>query len=295
MDMFSLSMGSVKSGIDYLDSQGLIEKSHGRGIYIKRKPAAVRKSGAVRLAVFIPPRPELSFAISPTVYMGIQRCVEENNYSLLLNYVGLKEINKDNIHKILGDSQGAIFIGTYDKLLSNISFHIPVVGVCVHESMNGCISTIDIDPFLSAKQAVEYFKRKKCGKVVNVTNYDPAYINRSRVFSALWSEQGGECETVRVPGEIKFDKQVGYLFATCSMLQDYSLKNLEKTGKILSETNIVLGIDGKNRLDPSFHKAASIATDWQNIGRCAFKECMDRINNPGTIPRRLYLPGELYE
>lgn len=294
MGQFSLSMGSVKNGIDYLASMGLVERAHGRGVYVKEKSSVNRKNGALRISVLLP-RSETIPGISPTVFMGIQECAEKADCSLLVNYLAVKVISENKIMEISEDSQGIILVGTYDNLLKKISLRIPAVGICMHEPENACVSIVDIDPFLSAKQASEYFKKKKCAEVIAVTDDSPAYINRVEIFSSHWRKNGGECETVYAPNEVEFHDGAGYLFATGSLLQDYSLKYFNRTGKILSEKNTVLGIDGKNRIDPTFHKAPTIMTDWRNIGKCAFKECIDRINAPGTMPKRMYLPGRLCE
>jgi DNA-binding LacI/PurR family transcriptional regulator len=109
----------------------------------------------------------------------------------------------------------------------------------------------------------------------------------------LWESLGLTVEQMSASTPIEFQKELGYLFTTGSVLQAYSQTYLSESGKSLAEDMTVLGIDGKNLVDLSFHKAPSIALDWQQVGRCAFEECLRRIRQPGSVPRRLYVPGQL--
>jgi hypothetical protein len=61
----------------------------------------------------------------------------------------------------------------------------------------------------------------------------------------------------------------------------------------LAHQHTVLGIDGKNLIDPDFHKFPSISIDWKIAGRYALEECIYRLNNPGSLARRIYLSCSL--
>jgi len=142
--------------------------------------------------------------------------------------------------------------------------------------------------------AVAYFKSKNIKTVVVVSSPGPAYLNRGNVFATSWRGAGGLVENLPHGSPLSFKKNKGYLFTTHSILQHYSEIMRQKTGNILADAAAVLGIDGKNRIDPAYHKAPTIAIDWQVAGRYALEEVLYRMHNPGSAPKRIYLPGEFY-
>jgi DNA-binding LacI/PurR family transcriptional regulator len=296
MSQFDLSYGSVKRGIDLLCEMGLVEKRAGSGTFVKRvSSAAPCAAGAPRLAVFMTDEKWGRMpGIFPTVFLGIQKAAQEAGVSLLVNYVRRRETTAERIVNLTREVDGVLLLGEYDATLPALGLNIPAVGVCMHETFATPISIVDIDPFLTAEQAVAYFRQNGKDKVAVVSSKIPAYRNRGRQFAMLWESLGLAVERVDARKHILFQPERGYLFTTGSVLQAYSQTYLSESGKPLAEDMTVLGIDGKTLVDPSFHKAPSIALDWQQVGRCAFDECLRRIRQPGSLPRRLYLPGQLH-
>jgi hypothetical protein len=54
-------------------------------------------------------------------------------------------------------------------------------------------------------------------------------------------------------------------------------------------------MDGKQLIDPDFHRFPSIVIDWKKIGEIAFKECVTRIDDVSSIPKNIMISGELQE
>jgi DNA-binding LacI/PurR family transcriptional regulator len=156
------------------------------------------------------------------------------------------------------------------------------------------MSIVDIDPFCSAELAVDYFKSKKLKKVNIFTDPRLAYYNRGTIFAQYWKNAGGECELfVGRDVEVEFNNKEGYFFTSDNLLYDYSCRYEKEHGVQLAKKFIVLGVDGKNLIFPNFHKFPTIATDWRVIGKYAIEECMYRIKELGSRPKRIYVPGDL--
>jgi DNA-binding transcriptional regulator YhcF (GntR family) len=297
MDEFNLSYGSAKRGIDYLCSRGILEKRAKSGIYVRKRNAPAEKS-TPRLAIFLNTNISTSRpGVYPTVFLGIQKVAEENATSLLVNYVPVNDDAPERVSELSEGSAGVILLGEYDSAASAMKLRGPTVGVCMHNSSGGILSIIDIDPFHSAELALSFFRRKKVKKVCVVydSRMSPAYTARGFEFSSLWHKHGGKSENASIKEIGVPEKDTGYFYTTNSLLQWHSLRLLEKTGKTLSEQAPALGIDGKNLIEPSYHKAPAIALDWQAVGLVAYEECLSRIKYPGSIPKRIYLPGKLVE
>jgi len=289
-DNFNISSGSARKAIDTLHNNGLVEKRHGSGVYVKRK--AIRKKKSKTKIAVLTDFGWLS-AIYSTVFLGIQKAASSKEINLLLNF-NSKKSSLEQLNQTINESDGTILLGADDGSEAHKSFSLknPIAAVCNHNSNSGKISIIDIDPFLAAEHAVRYFKEKKIKTVIVVSSQ--GYLNRGKIFSLYWQDSGGNIEHIKYDNKISFKQSNGYFFTTGTILQYYSELFLAETGKILSDSNVILGIDGKNRLDPAFHKTSSIAIEWQLAGEHALNEVLFRINNPGSLPKRIYLPGELY-
>ncbi len=293
---FSISYTSAIRGIDYLCSLDLAKKHPRSGVYVKNPRLKANDENNYKIALFVSEGKLLkTHNIYSTVFWGIQTFAEENKCSLLLNYMSIPEAKEDKIIEMSHGADALIFITEYDENLKNLSVAVPAVGVCMHSSLSGKISIVDIDPYQVAELAVEYYKSRKLTNIVIVSrdNISPSYRNREKVFSDMWLECGGKIIHATLSDELKATKDTGYFFSTSSLLQVYSQMILENTGKILADQTVVLGVDGKNLIDPGFHWAPSIALDWQTVGRVAMEECIHRIKNTGSLPKKIYLPGRL--
>ncbi len=291
---FAASFATVRSAVSLLCEEGLVEKRHGSGVYVKRTNAV---GGRLSRRVAVMQKGDSFWVgIYSTAFLGIQKAAEAKGVSLQLDF-SPKDAKGERSNEVLSRVDGAILLGAdeYGDSYKTYHLHNPIVALCSHDSNGGRISVVDIDPFLAAEQAAAYFTSRRVKTVGVVSAAGPAFVNRGKVFESLWRGQGGSVEFHQHGSAVNFERRKGYLFTTHSILQVYSEKHLEKTGKPLSETVPVLGIDGKNRIDPSFHPAPTIALDWKVAGECAFDELLFRIEHPGSVPKRIYLPGELHE
>jgi DNA-binding LacI/PurR family transcriptional regulator len=293
---FDLSYTSAKRGIDYLCKIGLVESRPRSGVYVLERPMQKSNSSNIRIALFTTGG-ELRRVngIYSSVFVGIQRFAEQHEYSLSVHYLPSEEVNSKRIIELSAGANGVIFLGEYDSYLNSLSIPVPCVGVCMHDSFNGTLSIVDLDPFHCATASVNYFQSKEIKEVIITTDklFSDSYKNREQIFAQLWEKNGGNISYEYLSDKQPVKPNEAYFFATTSLFQKYSSYVLSQTGKQLFELAEVLSVDGKNLINPDFHNTSVIALDWSLVGIAAMEECLRRVNNPGSIPHRIYLRGHL--
>ena len=295
MAEFSISNGSVKKGIDYLAEQGLLETIHGSGTFVRHSsPGNNRLEKGKSIAVFGAVNPTGSdIGIYDSVLVGMMRSAERIGCQLQLNYLPPNGLTADYIIDRSSGTDGVVFLHEIDACLEQVLLNIPAVGVCVNLPVVNSMSLVDLDPYNSALQCVEYFKQHSIDKVKIISPQQPAYRHRSVVFSAAWQAVDGSIDEcwLSKSDTVEFLPDYGYLFTTCSAMQHCLSSFNQQHGKL--PDNVMIGLDGKNFMEPSFYSIPAIMLDWEQAGEIAFNECMHRIDSPGRSPQRIYLSGYL--
>ena len=293
-DKFEVSYGTALRGIDYLCEQGIFEKIPHRGVFVCERQVARSNNKVKRIAVFMEPYvTEVHCGMCYTAFLGMQELALKSGYTFMVNPLMIENATTENIKEMSKGAEGVILLNEYDLHLKNLKLNIPVVGVLVDNSFNGTISTVNLDPWSAAKMAVEFFEEQGFKKVSIISSIKPVFVTRGRCFATIWREKGYECKLLVADYKeaIEFDGEHGYLFTSDQFAHSYSEDYLQKTGHLLTDKYVILGMDGKQLIDPHFHRFPSIAINWKNIGKIAFNECLSRINNPTLLPKNITLTG----
>jgi DNA-binding transcriptional regulator YhcF (GntR family) len=299
-EQFGISLGTAKRGIDYLCQKGLLESNRGSGTFVASTPLTSTKNAAQRIIVLIPWTDSQS-GILHTLYSGI---LEENTgdqTQLMLSHVAINDLKKSAIKTITHGCSGLIMLGEYDLILqNNLNIKMPVVGCVIHSNLDGTASLFEMDPYQSADIAVEYFKRKNISHVKCYTSISPVFSARSEQFKSHWIKSGGTIEYNEITsntaaGECKFEPNGAFLFSSGWLMNMFCKRSEVEFGVQLTKSAAILGLDGRSCVDPHFYQAPTIYTDWKQMGRDIYIECMRRVKEPGVTPRRYYYPVELIE
>ena len=293
-DKFEVSYGTALRGIDYLCEQGIFEKIPHRGVFVCERQVARSNNKVKRIAVFMEPYvTEVHCGMCYTAFLGMQELALKSGYTFMVNPLMTENATTDAIKEMSKGAEGVILLNEYDLRLKDLKLNIPVVGVLVDNSFNGTISTVNLDPWSAAKMAADFFESQGMEKVKIISSYKPVFVTRGQAFATIWREKGFRYDLLTTPKyeKIDFDKKCGYLFTSDQYAQNYSEEFMEKTGYTLAEKHVILGMDGKQLIDPHFHRFPSIAINWKNIGEIAFNECLNRINNPTLPPKNITLTG----
>ena len=297
MGQFNLTYGTAKRGVDQLCNAGLIEKRPGSGTFVKTQTRAQNSAKQkYRLSVFVTGVERWEHpGIYQTIFLGIQKSAVEHGCALVLNYILMDNIDNEAVWEAGNDSDAIILLSEYDIKLKDITSQVPVVGVCMYDA-GSKISLLDLDPFTAAQIAADYFISEKCHVVEAYHTEAPSYKNRAEVFANLWRNLGHKCIINSVVKNKYIKPGVhsnGLFFATGALLQVLMEEHQRQTNNSLKDDYVVLGLDGKNLLDPAYCSVPTISIDWKILGQYAVEECLFRIKNPGALPKRIYLPGKL--
>jgi DNA-binding transcriptional regulator YhcF (GntR family) len=295
---FNLSIGTIRRSIDFLRKKGILTITPGSGAYVAERKRSSNtthgKSGVkTRITVFTA-KGNLSNSYCAHALHGVQSAVGEN-CSLVLNFH--KFYNKENILKnsllteAAMESDALLFLGPYDYVVKALSVNKPCIGMEIHNSYNGLMSTISIDPFNAAELACNFFNKHHCKKVKALSHPMPVYRFRTAAFANLWRTFGAVEEvyaSTPVGLDDVLDKETSYFFSSDTDYNRVARAYKEKYGTQLIDECCVLSIDGKSLLAPNFEPINTVAVDWKAMGVIALEECMRRIENPGTSSRRIY-------
>ncbi|MGE4565001.1 MAG: winged helix-turn-helix domain-containing protein, partial [Victivallaceae bacterium] len=303
MRKFDLSYGSAMRGIDELCEQGLLEKLPRRGILVRRaagNPAPGGK-GVIGVITQFPDFNEAHHGMAYHALMAIQKAAYDLNYPLLSIPV-FGKFDQLESHPALKHCDALILLCEADNPQDRWTVSMPTVAMLTWDDFDGKISTVEIDPFHAAVQAVRYFQKYRVKEVSVVTDYRPVFHWRSEIFKECWKRAGGKIGThyeyhaEKIP-EIDFaqDLRTGYFFTSGHLFENCARTFTAATGRLLHTAIRALAVDGKNLIMPNFQPVPAIAMDWKWMGRTIFEELVALMENPLRMPRRIYLAGKLVE
>ena len=298
---FGISYNAALRGIDFLVERGLIRKSAQRGIFVS-PPAPPDGGDHARrcLAVVIVNPNKSRSGIFYSVLTAIQAAAITRGYALLVEPLNCDEYPLDDRWDRVNQSCSAvILLHELDQFWQKLPFTIPVVGVLIENDYESTISTVGLDPFNTAEQAVGFFLQRGIRKVSLVTYEKPVYARRSALFAEAFRAAGGEIgerfvTSSWVQPAIEYRADQGYFFASDNVFhlsaEEYRSRY---PGRTLADDITALAADGKSLICPWLHRCPTIAANWKHVGFAAFEECERRLAHPETGPRRIYLPGVL--
>lgn len=157
MRRFNLSYGSALNGISYLCERGLLEKHPKSGVTVSSDPHAQQPAGGCCIGVItsngtLDNNPGLVYhALSE-----IQRNALEQDISLIAASGVF-----DTLSPVLEHCQAVIVMVELDARCERLPFSAPAVGIFQADDFGGQMSIVDIDPYTTAKQAVDFFRRRR--------------------------------------------------------------------------------------------------------------------------------------
>ena len=305
MRRFNLCYSSTLNGINYLCSQGVLEKVPKRGIYV-RGGARNRPNGGKGLIGVIThfphfTDPDVDHGFVYTALGAVQKMAADFGYPLLP--IPLEDTRLlCQCLAALEKCDALIIMKSLDVALQSLDIRVPAAGMMLENDFGGRVSIVEIDPFTTARQALVYFQRHGCRKVAIFSDPRPVYRHRGKIFEYIWKDQGGEIAdwvvaNAQIPRQdhYPFCRDIGYFFTSDHLCERCARPFLERTGQELMDYCTVLSVDGKSLICPEFCPVPTIAMDWKMIGRAVFEEVVSRLENPTRPARRIFLSGRLTE
>jgi DNA-binding transcriptional regulator YhcF (GntR family) len=304
-ERFQLSRGTAARGLEFLRNRGVLELRRGSGAYVRGNAGGEGRSR--KIAVFSEHADPSSYC--GHILLGIQRHTTDLNVLLTLNLVKYENTTYEILENAARANDALMLIGSYDGCVSRLPRIRPGVGVDMHNSL-GFASLVGLDPIQTAELAADFFHRRGFKKVKIIGFPLPLYIFRSDVFTLHWTHHFGTAETFfpveqyenfytesmypRIADQIA-DPDCGYLFVSGTECNRTLEAYHRETGKFLTDERCILSVDGKSLIVPDYFPVNTITPDYCEIGSLALQECLRRIDNPGSPPRRIMLNGTLHE
>ncbi len=296
---YNVKENVAQRALNVLKEKGLVEARRGAGLYVSDRRSAGEK--ILNFAVFqhterVPEMiPYCSMALR-----GIQRCADQKGVELTMHYGIMLDNSEQRLEQLLkrheGTSDAIILLGTFNPGWREWPCHIPIVGVSIHDSCHGQISTISLDPFDAAVLAAEYFKRQKIRHVRLFGLEVGEQMLRIEAFRSIWD---GEC-TVLVRKSLQpltepefvyqYPETDGLWFGNGTLAEWHAKFFRRQYGRILADSRAAVALDGKVLVNPlTFEPMNTISPDWELAGVRAFEEAIRRIEFPGGGTIRQYL------
>jgi hypothetical protein len=299
MSQFSLSKGTVSRGLDYLSKEGFLEKRLGSGTYVKKGRSLVNTAGDGAITIFSyqdPNAPTNVLSMFSQILLGIRDAAKLKNDTISLihgiapnpYYISAQQLEYAN-----RNSLAIIFLGEYDSFYDDLNVTVPAVGTFMQNNFNGKLSLVNLNAYDAAINACKYFSEQGYKHVSIITNKQPVFRYRAKLFEMLWKDRGGSCDFKYVDKEYSVPKAGAYFFASDSIAQLCSLAAMRKSGKPLHLTSCVYSVEGKRLLDPHSHKFPTYAVDWRYVGKFIFEEVNYHIENLGSPGRLINVSGHL--
>jgi len=295
---FNIPFSTVRRGIEALESKGLIESHHGSGNYVTENSRrnTTTSTGFRKIAVFLE-TDNFDASYCAQALNGVKEFAQVNNLALILNFCTIGAITEAFVSTRTSGCDAALFLGCYDVSLKNMPITVPAVGLSMHQSYEGMLSNIELDPFSAADIACRYFAARKCKRIKVISHDLPVHRWREKVFLDYWSSYG-EAEVQQLHDYVQADctdSDCGYYFVSGTDCDIAAKSFAEVTGKKLIRERIVLSVDGKSLFVPGYDPVNTIYLDWKTAGRLAMEECMRRLDMPGAGAQRIYLNCQLKE
>ena len=292
MRKFGISYGTARRGMTYLyEKYPDISKEKGRGTYFK-PGYSQRGKGSEELSIVVCCN-ELhrnTSGLYLSALKGIISAAEKENVRIEKVMQEKNSFDAGTLRQLTERYSGAILLGQYDAFCSSLEFSVPAVGVMMENSYEGAVSVVDLDPYLSAKLAVRYFMERNIKSVKILSSMNNAFVLRGRIFAMVAGEQGIRCS--KPVTEVRsYRPGTGYFFTSDNWAHSACLRYREQTGRELVADHVIMGMDGKQFLQPGFSRFPTVAVDWEQIGTAAFNECMARISMPSLAAKKIFLTG----
>jgi DNA-binding LacI/PurR family transcriptional regulator len=295
---FALTKGTVGRGLALLERRGLIEQRRGAGAFVRQVSTKIDRK-ALQIGVLIEEY-DGDRTYCGHILRGVQMLAAEKNCALHLNFTAYTDFDFSEMQNYAAKLDGVLLIGVYDTTAPQLPKTRPCVGVNMYRAY-GYASIVDLDPIAAAELTVEHFvkcgvKRLVCFTInpqgaPKCSGINSTFKFRAQMVKASWP---GDCVIVECDEDHEerpeewIDGETGLVFVSGSRFEVAARAYRKRNGRALTDDARVLSIDGKSLLVPEYLPVDTVATDYTAMGKLALDECLRRINNPGSGPRRIY-------
>lgn len=292
---FDMPYSTVHLQLSMLVEAGILKTRAGKGVFVAQADIFPKKRSRRKIAAFIGEGViGQQTSISYLALLEFQQQAIAAGFEVRVRPVFYTELTGERFERDTADCCGAALFKEYDAKMFAFESTLPTVATLMGHTYGGRISLVNADEVQVAELAAAYFSDRKIAKVAVISSMSPVYRRRAGAFFDLWRQAGLDCEIHYMPQmREELEPGVGYFFTSDTQLRRYYLEYAERCGRRLDEDFVVLGVDGKRRLNPDWPLFSTVVVDWREIGACMFHELKRRIDVPGAAARRISVGGRL--
>jgi DNA-binding transcriptional regulator YhcF (GntR family) len=292
---FDMPYSTVHLQMSMLVEAGILKTRAGKGVFVAQADIFPRKKSRRKIAAFIGKGViGQQTSISYLALLEFQQQAIAAGFEVRVRPIHYTELTGERFERDTLDCCGAALFKEYDAKMFSFASRLPTVATLMSHTYGGRISLVNADDDQVAELAAAYFSDRNIKQVLVISSMSPVYRRRAAAFQDLWRQAGLDCEIRYMPQmREELDPVIGYFFTSDTQLRRYYLEYAERCGRRLDEDFVVLGVDGKRRLNPDWPLFSTVAVDWREIGACMFHELKRRIDVPGATGRRICLGGRL--
>ena len=293
---FHMPHSTVHLQLRPLLASGILKAEANRGIVVGTNRFFPQQPSSRKLAALI--ESEVlgeRTSISYVALLAFQQLAISEGFEVSIHPVHHQGLTPEVLARATRDCLGTALFKEYDAVLAEFDSPLPTVATLMTDSYGGRISLVNLDEFQAAELAGAYFRERNVSRVEVIGHASPIYRRRAEIFQSYWRRGGGECDIYIAPHiRNRLYPEVGYLFTSDTMLRHYHVEYQQRCGRNLNEDFIILGMDGKRRLNPDWPLFPSVSANWREIGETMFRELRRRMAAPHLPGRRILLGGELF-
>lgn len=293
---FGLSYSAAWRRTAELIRSGYLRSSHGSGLYVANTDLTCYPETGRTLLALVSREPDRSSAtsISYAALLAFRQYAALAGFRLDIRAANYRD-GARVIRAAAAGCSGVALFHEYDAVLETFPDGIPAVAVLMDRSYGGRLSLVNIDADTAAEQAVAFFRERGAGSVAVYSSPLPLFRTRAECFLTRWRETGGDATvSFGLPDLGSFPaRRQACFFTSDSWLHYFVTDYREATGREFERDYLILGVDGKRRLNPDWPPFPTIAADWNEIGRLMFEELRRLIHNPDAARRRIGVAGRL--
>jgi prepilin-type processing-associated H-X9-DG protein/prepilin-type N-terminal cleavage/methylation domain-containing protein len=292
---FKMPYSTVQWQMELLTQNGILKTLAGKGTFVASTEIFPKRNSHRKIAAFVEPAViGQQTSISYLALLEFQQQAIAAGFEVEICPVPYTGMTNELFRRHTAECCGAALFKEYDAKLAEFESDLPTVATLMCHSYGGRISLVNIDEYQVAELAAAYFRHHQLSEVAVLASTPPLYYRRAVAFETLWKHESRDCRIHRfteVP-EL-FSREKGYFFTSDSLLRIYYSNYMQQYGRRLDQDFVILGVDGKRRLNPDWPVFSTIAIDWREIGGCMFAELKRLIETPDAIRRSIAVGGRL--
>lgn len=311
-EMFDVDRITVRSALEILVENGLVEKQAGVGTRVKELPLTQEQNTDSQNIIFILPKninkaDRIMEPFNSNLFYKIEKEIRKHGYSLIYTTIG----DEDNLSDVLNGNniRGIMFVSKIKERFYNEARRADIPTVLVNNYCEHCTSVM-IDNEDGAYSAVKYLIEKGHKKIGVISGIPDYVTSRERYagYKKALIEAGIEVEEqIKINGDWTFSG--GYeamseilesetelptaIFAFNDNTAFGAIKAIKEFEAQVPEEISIIGFDNIEQCEYMHPPLTSVNVDVKLIGKAASQHLLQSIQSRENLSMKIEIPTKL--